>query len=36
MGSKEERTFIMAKPDALQRGLLSMIVTRFEQKGYQI
>lgn len=29
-----ERTFIMAKPDGVQRGLLNEIIKRFEQKGF--
>lgn len=31
-----ERTLIILKPDALQRGLAGKIVTRFEEKGLQI
>ena len=31
-----ERTLIILKPDAVQRGLVGQIVTRFEQKGLQI
>ncbi len=31
-----ERTFIMIKPDAVQRGLIATIVGRFEQKGFQL
>src|SRR3954449_6603581 len=31
-----ERTLIILKPDAVQRGLLGEIVTRFEKKGIQI
>lgn len=30
------RTFIMAKPDAVERGLVGEIVSRFEQKGLTI
>merc|ERR1712170_222066 len=33
---KDERTFIMIKPDGVQRGLVGLIVQRFEQKGYQL
>jgi nucleoside-diphosphate kinase len=29
-----ERTFIMIKPDGVQRGLVGQIISRFEQKGY--
>jgi nucleoside-diphosphate kinase len=28
-----ERTLILIKPDAVQRGLIGTIITRFEQKG---
>src|SRR5687767_15952957 len=31
-----ERTLIMLKPDAVQRGLCGEIITRFEKKGLQI
>ena len=31
-----ERTLIILKPDALQRGLVGAIISRFEQKGLQI
>jgi nucleoside-diphosphate kinase len=31
-----ERTLIILKPDALQRGLSGRIITRFEEKGFQI
>ena len=31
-----ERTLILAKPDAIQRGLVGRILTRFEQKGLKI
>jgi nucleoside-diphosphate kinase len=31
-----ERTYIMAKPDAVQRGLVSDIIGRFEKKGYKL
>ena len=31
-----ERTLIILKPDAVQRGLCGQILTRFEQKGLQI
>ncbi len=34
--SREERTLILIKPDAMQRGLLGEIVKRFEQKGLKI
>lgn len=31
-----ERTYIMLKPDALQRGLSGEILARIERKGYRI
>jgi nucleoside-diphosphate kinase len=31
-----ERTLILAKPDAVQRGLIGEIVSRFERRGLQI
>lgn len=31
----KERTFIMIKPDGVQRGLMGYIITRFEEKGFK-
>eukprot|EP00546_Thalassionema_frauenfeldii_P008217 CAMPEP_0178914646 /NCGR_PEP_ID=MMETSP0786-20121207/11550_1 /TAXON_ID=186022 /ORGANISM="Thalassionema frauenfeldii, Strain CCMP 1798" /LENGTH=148 /DNA_ID=CAMNT_0020587595 /DNA_START=46 /DNA_END=492 /DNA_ORIENTATION=- len=31
-----ERTYIMIKPDGVQRGLVGEIIKRFEQKGYKL
>jgi len=31
-----ERSFILVKPDAVQRGLVGEIVKRFEQKGFHL
>ncbi len=31
-----ERTFIALKPDAVQRGLIGEIVSRFERKGFKL
>ena len=31
-----ERTLIILKPDAIQRGLAGKIITRFEEKGLQV
>lgn len=31
-----ERTFIAIKPDGVQRGLISSILSRFENKGYKL
>merc|ERR1719213_1439719 len=37
MESKQrERTFIMIKPDGVQRGLVGPIISRFEQKGFKL
>ena len=33
---KKERTFVMIKPDGLQRGLVGEILGRFEKKGLKI
>ena len=33
---KKERTFVMIKPDAVQRGLVGDIIHRFEQKGIKL
>lgn len=33
---KKERTFIMIKPDAVQRGLVGEILSRFEKKGIKL
>ena len=33
---KRERTFIMIKPDGVQRGLIGQIVARFETKGFKL
>merc|ERR1712027_16441 len=32
----DERTFIMIKPDAVQRGLCGEIIKRFENKGFKL
>ncbi len=31
-----ERTFIMIKPDGVQRGLIGEIISRFETKGFNL
>lgn len=31
-----DRTFVAIKPDAVQRGLIGEIITRFERKGFKI
>jgi len=32
----KERTFVMIKPDAVQRGLVGEIISRFERKGIKL
>ncbi len=32
----KERTLLLLKPDAMQRGLIGEILTRFERKGFKI
>ena len=32
----DERTYIMIKPDGVQRGLVGEITKRFEQRGYKL
>ena len=32
----KERTFVMIKPDGVQRGLVGEIIGRFEKKGLKI
>jgi len=32
----KERTYIMIKPDGVQRGLIGVIMQRFEQKGFKL
>jgi len=36
MAKQEERTFIMVKPDGVQRGLVGEIIKRFENRGYKL
>merc|ERR1712032_175556 len=33
---QRERTYIMIKPDGVQRGLIGVIMQRFEQKGFKL
>jgi len=33
---ERERTFIMVKPDGVQRGLVGEVIKRFEQKGFKL
>jgi len=34
--SERERTFVMVKPDGVQRGLIGEIVSRFEDRGLKL
>ena len=36
MAAARERTFIMVKPDGVQRGLVGKIIKRFEEKGFKL
>lgn len=36
MAEARERTFIMVKPDGVQRGLVGEIIKRFEAKGFKL
>ncbi|VEN33977.1 unnamed protein product [Callosobruchus maculatus] len=36
MAAARERSFIMIKPDGVQRGLVGEIIKRFEQKGFKL
>ncbi|XP_058120119.1 nucleoside diphosphate kinase [Anopheles ziemanni] len=36
MAGNKERTFIMVKPDGVQRGLVGQILQRFEAKGFKL
>ena len=36
MEQHRERTFIMVKPDGVQRGLVGDIISRFEKKGFKL
>ena len=36
MSHHDERTFVMAKPDAVQRGLVGEIITRLEDRGLKL
>lgn len=31
-----EQTYIMVKPDGVQRGLVGQIIQRFEQRGFKL
>ncbi len=35
-GSAKERTYVMVKPDGVQRGLIGEVISRIERKGLKI
>ena len=36
MDKPRERTYIMIKPDGVQRGLVGEIIARFEKRGFKL
>jgi nucleoside diphosphate kinase len=36
MADATERTYIMIKPDGVQRGIVGEVLRRFEQRGYKL
>lgn len=36
MEGAKERTYLMIKPDGVQRGLIGRIIERFEEKGFKL
>ena len=36
MAGNAERTYLMIKPDGVQRGLVGDIIHRFEKRGYKL
>ena len=36
MEARQERTYVMIKPDGVQRGLIGTIINRFENRGYKL
>lgn len=36
MAANKERSFIMVKPDGVQRGLAGEIIKRFNNRGYKL
>ncbi len=34
--ASEEQTFIMVKPDGVQRGLIAEVISRYEKRGYKM
>jgi len=36
MANTKERTYIMIKPDGVERGLVAEVIKRFEQRGFKL
>merc|ERR1711924_563078 len=36
MAGNAERTYVMVKPDGVQRGLVAEVIKRFSQRGYKL
>ena len=36
LGGPRERTFIMVKPDAVQRGLIHKVIIKMEGRGFKL
>ena len=36
MSGREERTFVMVKPDGVQRGLVGEVISRLEERGLKL
>eukprot|EP00999_Lentomonas_sp_LEN2_P000547 NODE_1548_length_817_cov_76.923188_g1500_i0.p1 GENE.NODE_1548_length_817_cov_76.923188_g1500_i0~~NODE_1548_length_817_cov_76.923188_g1500_i0.p1 ORF type:complete len:256 (-),score=63.45 NODE_1548_length_817_cov_76.923188_g1500_i0:50-727(-) len=36
LGTDSERSFIMIKPDGVQRGLIGEVINRFERRGFKL
>lgn len=36
LADKNERSYVMLKPDAVQRGLVGEIIQRFEKRGFKL
>ena len=36
MAANQERTYLMIKPDGVQRGIVGDIIKRFETKGFRL
>lgn len=36
MSENHEKTFILIKPDGVQRGFIGRVISKFEDKGFQL